>query len=75
MGNWCSFWEKCLHVQQQGARAVIIYDDNEANDDEWVDMVLESEAGDATPIVIPALFSLGRDGYCRVWSRLLTAQA
>ncbi len=54
---------------------MIIYDDNEANDDEWVDMVLESEAGDATPIVIPALFSLGRDGYCRVWSRLLTAQA
>eukprot|EP00047_Mylnosiga_fluctuans_P009464 m.11555 g.11555 ORF g.11555 m.11555 type:complete len:188 (+) comp2639_c0_seq1:57-620(+) len=59
-GN-CAFWEKCVHAQAAGARAVIVYDNNADNIDEWIDMNLESETA-SPPITIPTLFALGRDG-------------
>eukprot|EP00047_Mylnosiga_fluctuans_P009465 m.11560 g.11560 ORF g.11560 m.11560 type:complete len:111 (+) comp2639_c0_seq2:51-383(+) len=57
----CAFWEKCVHAQAAGARAVIVYDNNADNIDEWIDMNLESETA-SPPITIPTLFALGRDG-------------
>lgn len=55
----CSFVQKARHVEEAGGKAVLIADNAEDNDSQYLDMV--SDGSTAKPS-IPALFLLGRDG-------------
>jgi len=55
----CSFVEKAAHAQSAGAAVVMIYDNNEENYGDWVDMVKEGYDWEVT---IPSLYLAGRDG-------------
>ncbi|XP_068995038.1 protease-associated domain-containing protein 1-like [Embiotoca jacksoni] len=55
----CSFVQKARHVEEAGGKAVLIADNAEDNDSQYLDMVTD---GSTTKPSIPALFLLGRDG-------------
>ncbi|XP_070820309.1 protease-associated domain-containing protein 1-like [Chaetodon trifascialis] len=55
----CSFVQKTRHVEEAGGRAVLIADNAEDNDSQYLDMIADGST--AIPS-IPALFLLGRDG-------------
>ncbi|XP_034026629.1 protease-associated domain-containing protein 1-like [Thalassophryne amazonica] len=55
----CSFIQKAQHVEEAGGKAVIIADNVEDNDSQYLDMITD---GSAAKPSIPALFLLGRDG-------------
>ncbi|XP_076587176.1 protease-associated domain-containing protein 1-like [Chaetodon auriga] len=55
----CSFVQKTRHVEEAGGKAVLIADNAEDNDSQYLDMIADGST--AIPS-IPALFLLGRDG-------------
>ncbi|XP_041856617.1 protease-associated domain-containing protein 1-like [Melanotaenia boesemani] len=55
----CSFVQKARHVQEAGGKAVLIADNAEDNDSQYLDMVTD---GSTDKPSIPSLFLLGRDG-------------
>ncbi|XP_008283136.1 protease-associated domain-containing protein 1 [Stegastes partitus] len=55
----CSFVQKARHVEEAGGKAVLIADNAEDNDSQYLDMVTD---GSTAKPSIPALFLLGRDG-------------
>ncbi|XP_028269725.1 protease-associated domain-containing protein 1-like [Parambassis ranga] len=55
----CSFVQKARHVEEAGGKAVLIADNAEDNDSQYLDMVAD---GSTAKPSIPALFLLGRDG-------------
>ncbi|KAM4577649.1 protease-associated domain-containing protein 1-like [Odontesthes bonariensis] len=55
----CSFVQKALRVQEAGGKAVLIADNAEDNDSQYLDMVTD---GSTDKPSIPSLFLLGRDG-------------
>lgn len=55
----CSFVQKARHVEEAGGKAVLIADNAEDNDSQYLDMVTD---GSTSKPSIPALFLLGRDG-------------
>jgi len=56
----CSFLSKSLQAERAGARAVIVYDNDVANDDSYIDMVQDETSRE---LRIPSLFLLGKDGH------------
>ncbi|EDQ91359.1 uncharacterized protein MONBRDRAFT_36257 [Monosiga brevicollis MX1] len=60
LNSSCSFAEKAFRVQEAGALAAIIYDNDPHNDGHWIDMIVESLD---YIVEIPTLFILGVDGY------------
>lgn len=56
----CSFVTKTYHAELAGAVAVVITDQDEANDQGIVDMIQDGTERDVS---IPALYLLGKDGY------------
>ncbi|XP_004547055.1 protease-associated domain-containing protein 1 [Maylandia zebra] len=55
----CSFVQKARNVEEAGGKAVLIADNAEDNDSQYLDMVTD---GSTAKPSIPALFLLGRDG-------------
>lgn len=55
----CSFVQKAQHVEEAGGKAVLIADNAEDNDSQYLDMITD---GSTAKPSIPALFLLGRDG-------------
>lgn len=55
----CSFVQKARHVEGAGGKAVLIADNAEDNDSQYLDMITD---GSTAKPSIPALFLLGRDG-------------
>lgn len=55
----CSFVQKAQHVERAGGKAVLIADNAEDNDSQYLDMITD---GSSAKPSIPALFLLGRDG-------------
>ncbi|CAG5924710.1 unnamed protein product [Menidia menidia] len=55
----CSFVQKAQRVQEAGGKAVLIADNAEDNDSQYLDMVTD---GSTDKPSIPSLFLLGRDG-------------
>ena len=55
----CTFVTKSKHAEQAGAIAVIITDDNESNDNEYIIMIQDDTD---RAINIPAFFLRGKDG-------------
>ncbi|KAM9391716.1 protease-associated domain-containing protein 1-like [Pholidichthys leucotaenia] len=55
----CSFVQKARHVEEAGGKAVLIADNAEDNDSQYLDMVTDGSTAKPT---IPTLFLLGRDG-------------
>lgn len=55
----CSFVQKARHVEEAGGKAVLIADNAEDNDSQYLDMITD---GSTAKPSIPALFLLGRDG-------------
>lgn len=56
----CSFVQKARNVEEAGGKAVLIADNAEDNDSQYLDMVTD---GSTAKPSIPALFLLGRDGW------------
>ncbi|KAL3863274.1 hypothetical protein ACJMK2_005039 [Sinanodonta woodiana] len=56
----CSFVTKTYNVQQAGAIAAIIMDNDLKNDENYIDMITD---GTERSVNIPALFLLGKDGH------------
>lgn len=56
----CSFVQKARHVEGAGGKAVLIADNAEDNDSQYLDMITD---GSTAKPSIPALFLLGRDGW------------
>lgn len=56
----CSFVQKAQHVERAGGKAVLIADNAEDNDSQYLDMITD---GSSAKPSIPALFLLGRDGW------------
>lgn len=56
----CTFVTKSRHAEQAGAIAVIIADNNEANDNEYISMIHDNTG---RTVNIPAFFLLGKDGW------------
>jgi len=56
----CSFLSKAIYAEEAGAKAVIIMDNNAANDDTLIEMV-DDDTHRTTGI--PAYFLLGKDGF------------
>ncbi|KAK3598676.1 hypothetical protein CHS0354_006349 [Potamilus streckersoni] len=56
----CSFVTKTYNVQQAGAIAAIIMDNDVRNDENYIDMIAD---GTERSVNIPALFLLGKDGH------------
>nr|XP_046243950.1 protease-associated domain-containing protein 1-like [Scatophagus argus] len=55
----CSFVQKARRVEEAGGKAVLIADNAEDNDSQYLDMITD---GSTAKPSIPALFLLGRDG-------------
>lgn len=56
----CPFLEKCIEAELNGLIAIIIYDNNDNNDDMYIEMVGDNTSRNCS---IPAAFLLGKDGY------------
>jgi len=56
----CSFLAKCIVAENNGMIAIIIYDNNDDNDDMFIEMVTDNTTRNCS---IPAAFILGKDGY------------
>jgi len=56
----CSFLSKTIQSERAGARAVIVFDNKEENDDSYIDMVQDETSRETR---IPSLFLLGKDGH------------
>jgi len=56
----CSFLAKCIEAERNGMIAIIIYDNNNSNDDLYIEMVGDTTSRNCS---IPAAFLLGKDGH------------
>ena len=56
----CSFLAKCIVAESNGMVAIIIYDNNDSNDDMYIEMVTDNTTRNCS---IPAAFILGKDGF------------
>jgi hypothetical protein len=56
----CSFLSKCIEAEQSGMNGIIVFDNNDSNDDQYIDMVDDTTSRNCS---IPAAFLLGRDGF------------
>lgn len=55
----CSFVTKTLNVEEAGALAILITDNDYANDHSYIDMIQDDTNREPS---IPSLFMLGKDG-------------
>jgi len=51
---------KCIEAELNGMIAIIIYDNNDNNDDMYIEMIGDNTTRNCS---IPAAFLLGKDGY------------
>ncbi|CAG2103390.1 unnamed protein product [Medioppia subpectinata] len=56
----CAFLAKCIAAEKNGMIGVIIYDNNNDNDDQYIEMVTDNPSPNCS---IPAAFLLGKDGH------------
>jgi len=56
----CSFLAKCITAETNGMIGVIIYDNNNDNDELYIEMVTDRPSANCS---IPAAFLLGKDGH------------
>lgn len=56
----CSFLSKCIEAERNEMKAIIVFDNNDMNDDQYIDMIDDTTSRNCS---IPAAFLLGRDGY------------
>ncbi|CAG2158038.1 unnamed protein product [Oppiella nova] len=56
----CSFLDKCIVAEKSEMIGVIIYDNNDHNDDLYIEMVADTSSRNCS---IPAAFLLGKDGH------------
>ncbi|XP_074654696.1 protease-associated domain-containing protein 1-like [Tubulanus polymorphus] len=56
----CSFVSKSLQAEAAGARAIIIFDKEEKNDDMYIDMIHDGTKRESN---LPAFFLLGKNGW------------
>lgn len=63
----CSFLEKCIEIERSGGIAVIVYDYDKHNDENYIEMVDDNTPRNCS---IPAVSLLGKDGHMIVQSLL-----
>jgi hypothetical protein len=61
----CSFLSKAINAEESGAKAVVVMDNNAANDETLIDMV---DDGSNRVTHISAFFLLGKDGFVYCFS-------
>lgn len=55
----CSFLEKCIEIERSGGVAVVVYDYDKHNDENYIEMVDDNTSRNCS---IPAVSLLGKDG-------------
>jgi hypothetical protein len=63
----CSFLEKCIEIERSGGIALIVYDYDKHNDENYIEMIDDNTSRNCS---IPAVSLLGKDGYMIVHSLL-----
>lgn len=63
----CSFLEKCIEIERSGGTALIVYDYDKHNDENYIEMIDDNTSRNCS---IPAVSLLGKDGYMIVHSLL-----
>ena len=63
----CSFLEKCIEIERSGGVALIVYDYDKHNDENYIEMIDDNTSKNCS---IPAVSLLGKDGYMIVHSLL-----
>lgn len=61
----CSFLEKCIEIERSGGVALIVYDYDKHNDENYIEMIDDNTSKNCS---IPAVSLLGKDGYMIVHS-------
>lgn len=61
----CSFLEKCIEIERSGGIALIVYDYDKHNDENYIEMIDDNTSRNCS---IPAVSILGKDGYMIVHS-------
>lgn len=56
----CSFLEKCIEIERSGGIALIVYDYDKANDENYIEMIVDNTSRNCS---IPAVSLLGKDGH------------
>lgn len=63
----CSFLEKCIEIERSGGIALIVYDYDKHNDENYIEMIDDNTNRNCS---IPAVSLLGKDGHMIVQSLL-----